>query len=190
MVLHSGSRNIVHRHEPPVTSKPVKILHRDQEREFIVIDKPGSIVRSSYPFQPLTEINQVSLAGTRRWTVPQKQSHWSTKKWIRISKGLLWVFVTSNWVIITNLETVVNRLDRLTSGLMIVPLSSASANKLAVEFASGEVKKEYIARVLGEFPEWVSCTTTVYLRVLIEFEERTSLVRNPFWQLTVNKDWT
>ena len=75
MVLHSGSRNIVHRHEPPVTSKPVKILHRDQEREFIVIDKPGSIVRSSYPFQPPTEINQVSLAGTRRWTVPQKQSH-------------------------------------------------------------------------------------------------------------------
>ena len=61
--------------------------------------------------------------------------------------------ITSNWVIITNLETVVNRLDRLTSGLMIVPLSSASANKLAVEFASGEVKKEYIARVIGKFPE-------------------------------------
>lgn len=37
-------RNLVHRHEPPVTSTPVKILLHDDEREIIVIDKPGSIV--------------------------------------------------------------------------------------------------------------------------------------------------
>ncbi|QRW12676.1 RNA pseudouridine synthase [Ceratobasidium sp. AG-Ba] len=34
---------MVHRHEIPVTSTPVKILHRDDEHGFIVIDKPGSI---------------------------------------------------------------------------------------------------------------------------------------------------
>ena len=34
----------MHRHEPPVTSTPVKVLLRDEKREFIVIDKPGSIV--------------------------------------------------------------------------------------------------------------------------------------------------
>jgi 23S rRNA-/tRNA-specific pseudouridylate synthase len=46
-IVRNGDRieNVVHRHEPPVTSKPVKILHEDGEREFIVIDKPGSIVR-------------------------------------------------------------------------------------------------------------------------------------------------
>jgi len=43
-------RNVVHRHEPPVTSRPVKVLLHDTEREFIVVDKPGSIVRSSYLF--------------------------------------------------------------------------------------------------------------------------------------------
>lgn len=45
-VVRNGDRieNVVHRHEPPVTSKPVKILHEDRERDFIVIDKPGSIV--------------------------------------------------------------------------------------------------------------------------------------------------
>ena len=45
-IVRNGDRieNVVHRHEPPVTSKPVKILHEDGEREFIVIDKPGSIV--------------------------------------------------------------------------------------------------------------------------------------------------
>ena len=40
-----SSRNVVHRHEPPVTSKPVKVLLHDAEREFITVDKPGSIVR-------------------------------------------------------------------------------------------------------------------------------------------------
>lgn len=48
-ILRDGDRveNVVHRHEPPVTAKPVKVLLHDTEREFIVVDKPGSIVRSS-----------------------------------------------------------------------------------------------------------------------------------------------
>jgi tRNA pseudouridine32 synthase len=48
--VRNGDRieNIVHRHEPPVASKPVKILHEDRDRDFIVIDKPGSIVRIQY----------------------------------------------------------------------------------------------------------------------------------------------
>lgn len=41
----SASRNVVHRHEPPVTATPVKIVLHDHERGFLVIDKPGSIVR-------------------------------------------------------------------------------------------------------------------------------------------------
>ena len=36
--------NTVHRHEPPVANEPVRILHIDKEREFIVISKPGSVV--------------------------------------------------------------------------------------------------------------------------------------------------
>ena len=42
--LNLSPRNVVHRHEPPVAARPVKIIHHDTEREFIVIDKPGSIV--------------------------------------------------------------------------------------------------------------------------------------------------
>lgn len=38
------ARNLVHRHEPPVTGTPVKILLQDDAREIIVVDKPGSIV--------------------------------------------------------------------------------------------------------------------------------------------------
>lgn len=40
-------RNVVHRHEPPVSSTPVKVLLHDEKRQFLVVDKPGSIVRPS-----------------------------------------------------------------------------------------------------------------------------------------------
>lgn len=36
---------------------------------------------------------------------------------------------------------------------MIIPLSPVLANTLSKEFAGGQVKKEYIARCKGEFPE-------------------------------------
>ncbi|CAL1711603.1 unnamed protein product [Somion occarium] len=119
-IVRNGDRieNVVHRHEPPVTSKPVKIIHRDKEREFIVIDKPGSI-----PVHAAGRYHKNSLIEVLREEYGIKKAYF------------------------------VNRLDRLTSGLMIVPLSSTCANRLAVEFAAGDVKKEYLARVLGEFPE-------------------------------------
>ncbi|WRT67633.1 uncharacterized protein IL334_004605 [Kwoniella shivajii] len=47
----------------------------------------------------------------------------------------------------------VNRLDRLTSGLMILALSGKKAGLISKEFAEGSVKKEYVARVKGRFPE-------------------------------------
>ena len=47
MAMNLCFRNVVHRHEPPVTAKPVKVIYHDAEREFIVIDKPGSIVSRS-----------------------------------------------------------------------------------------------------------------------------------------------
>ncbi|KAL1412961.1 hypothetical protein Q8F55_000710 [Vanrija albida] len=47
----------------------------------------------------------------------------------------------------------VNRLDRLTSGLMILALSGKASARLAEEFKEGRVKKEYVARVRGKFPD-------------------------------------
>lgn len=53
------------------------------------------------------------------------------------------------------LPTGVNRLDRLTSGLMILAMTGKASTGLAQEFINGHVRKEYIARVRGEFPESV-----------------------------------
>ncbi|KAF9502954.1 hypothetical protein BS47DRAFT_1356567, partial [Hydnum rufescens UP504] len=120
-IVRNGDRieNIVHRHEPPVTSVPIKIIHRDDELEIIVIDKPGSIVPSSrhgrYTKNSLIEILQTDFGFKKVFTV--------------------------------------NRLDRLTSGCMIIALSSRRAKLICEEFVNGTVKKEYIARCLGEFPE-------------------------------------
>jgi len=46
MLNSEKRRNVVHRHEPPVTLTPVKVLFHDKEREFLIINKPGSIVRA------------------------------------------------------------------------------------------------------------------------------------------------
>lgn len=46
-----------------------------------------------------------------------------------------------------------NRLDRLTSGIMFVAKNPPAAVKLGNQIAARTVRKEYIARVIGEFPD-------------------------------------
>ncbi|MCL7035767.1 hypothetical protein MKW94_003161 [Papaver nudicaule] len=47
----------------------------------------------------------------------------------------------------------VHRLDRLVSGLLIIARSAAKADQLRQQIMAREVQKEYIARVIGVFPE-------------------------------------
>ncbi|KIJ95091.1 hypothetical protein K443DRAFT_683273 [Laccaria amethystina LaAM-08-1] len=117
--LRDGDRieNVVHRHEPPVTSTPVKVLYHDMEREFLVVDKPGSIpVHASGRYYRNTLIEILVNDFGYKKCYPA------------------------------------NRLDRLTSGLMIIPLSPDRARALTDEFMTGTVRKEYVARVRGRFP--------------------------------------
>ncbi|KAL3617578.1 hypothetical protein CASFOL_037899 [Castilleja foliolosa] len=52
------------------------------------------------------------------------------------------------------LFTELEKLDRLVSGLLIVARSSSKADFFRQQIESGEVKKQYIARVIGVFPEY------------------------------------
>lgn len=56
-----------------------------------------------------------------------------------------------------------NRLDKLTSGLMFLAKTSKGAGKMSEQLRGREVKKEYIARVIGEFPfgEEITCEEPV-----------------------------
>jgi 23S rRNA-/tRNA-specific pseudouridylate synthase len=156
-IVRNGDRieNIVHRHEPPVTSKPVKILLEDREREFIVIDKPGSIVR-------LQHRSELCLVGLTRFQPVHATGRYFYLSLVEIlqrefgypkvySEGDLLVALPDYYRVLTWILAV-NRLDRLTSGLMIIGLSSPRAHTLSQEFVQGEIKKEYIARCSGEFP--------------------------------------
>jgi 23S rRNA-/tRNA-specific pseudouridylate synthase len=57
-IIKNGDRieNIVHRHEPPVTSIPVKVMKVDTEKELIVIDKPGSIASTQWTNYPSSDV--------------------------------------------------------------------------------------------------------------------------------------
>jgi tRNA pseudouridine synthase 9 len=46
-----------------------------------------------------------------------------------------------------------NRLDRLTSGVMFIGKHAKAAEKLSLQISGRTVRKEYIARVKGEFPD-------------------------------------
>lgn len=55
-----------------------------------------------------------------------------------------------------------NRLDRLTSGVMFVAKHAKAAEELCDQIQGRTVKKEYVARVIGEFPEGeVACEQPV-----------------------------
>lgn len=47
----------------------------------------------------------------------------------------------------------IHRLDRLVSGLLILARSASKADNFRQQIESGKVKKQYIARVIGVFPE-------------------------------------
>lgn len=59
----------------------------------------------------------------------------------------------------------INRLDRLTSGLMIIPLNANLARSLTSEFMNGSVRKEYVARCKGEFPACVALVILNYITI-------------------------
>ncbi|KAI7902588.1 pseudouridine synthase [Cokeromyces recurvatus] len=55
-----------------------------------------------------------------------------------------------------------NRLDRYTSGLMIICKSSINANSIAEQMRSAEIQKEYLCRVSGKFPrEQIICEAPI-----------------------------
>ncbi|KIO28870.1 hypothetical protein M407DRAFT_71186 [Tulasnella calospora MUT 4182] len=110
--------NMRHRHEPPITSIPVKIVHRDEQNGFIVIDKPPSV-----PVHGVGRYYKHSLVEIL------KREHGIEKPYT------------------------VNRLDRLTSGCMFIGLNPVTARVLTEEISSGTMRKEYLARCLGRFPE-------------------------------------
>lgn len=107
----------LHRHEPPVTAKPIVIVHEDDD--IIVINKPAGV-----PVHPAGRYNYNCVVEI-----------------MRAERGHQWNPLPCN------------RLDRLTSGIMFIGKHAKAAEKLCTQIQDRSVKKEYVARVIGEFPE-------------------------------------
>lgn len=110
----------LHRHEPPVTATPIRILHDGEG--MLVVDKPASIPAhpsGRYRFNSLVEILRHETG----------HSHLS----------------------------IINRLDRLTSGICVLATSPEAAEALHRRMEDRQLQKEYLARVTGHFPERAEC---------------------------------
>ncbi|CCE65611.1 hypothetical protein TPHA_0M00360 [Tetrapisispora phaffii CBS 4417] len=104
----------IHRHEPPITSRPIKTVFENDD--ILAIDKPSGIAvhpTGRFRFNTITKILRKKLG----YSVHP-----------------------------------CNRLDRLTSGLMFLAKTPKGADEMGDQLKAREVTKEYIARVVGEFP--------------------------------------
>ncbi|PIN25878.1 tRNA pseudouridine(32) synthase [Handroanthus impetiginosus] len=108
--------HFVHRHEPPVLARDVKILHT--EPDVLTVCKPASV-----PVHPCGQYRKNTIVGI-----------------LQAEHDLAPLFP-------------IHRLDRLVSGLLIIARSASRADIFRQQIESGEVKKQYIARVTGAFPE-------------------------------------
>lgn len=118
-ILKNGDliSHTTHRHEPPVTAEPIRVIHEDND--LIVINKPSGV-----PVHPAGRYNYNSVVEI-----------------IKSERGPGF------------LPRPCNRLDRLTSGIMFLAKSQHAAERLVAQISQRSVRKEYIARVVGRFPD-------------------------------------
>ncbi|EXJ84434.1 pseudouridylate synthase [Capronia epimyces CBS 606.96] len=109
----------LHRHEPPVTAQPIRVIHETDE--MIVIDKPAGV-----PVHPAGRYNYNSVV-----EIMKSERHFAFK------------------------PLPCNRLDRLTSGVMFIGKTSREAEVISEKLRGRTVRKEYVARVKGRFPDGV-----------------------------------
>lgn len=107
-----------HRHEPPVTSSKIEIVHESED--MLVVSKPCSI-----PMHP---------AGNYR--------HNTLLHILKFDMGYSDLYL-------------VNRIDRLTSGLILIAKNKEKAAELSLLLMNRDISKTYLARVKGCFPEGI-----------------------------------
>jgi len=112
--------NVVHRHEVPVTSDKIDIIHMDED--IVVINKPSSI-----PVHPCGRYRHNTV-----------------------------IFLLAKEYNLKDLKTI-HRLDRLTSGVLLFGRTQNKARTLEAQIRDRKVKKQYVCRVEGKFPESVEC---------------------------------
>ncbi|KAJ8969189.1 hypothetical protein NQ317_010289 [Molorchus minor] len=143
--------NIVHRHEVPVTSQPITIVHMDED--VVVVNKPASIPsKVAYKHETPVLANPIKLIHVDEdLVVLDKPCSLPVHPCGRYRHNTV-VFILAKEYNLKNLRTV-HRLDRLTSGLLLFGRSPKRARQMEHQIRNRLVSKEYVCRVEGEFPD-------------------------------------
>ncbi|XP_006883288.1 PREDICTED: RNA pseudouridylate synthase domain-containing protein 2 [Elephantulus edwardii] len=120
-------RNTVHRHEPPVTAEPIRLLAENED--VVVVDKPSSI-----PVHPCGRFRHNTV-----------------------------IFILGKEHQLKELHPL-HRLDRLTSGVLMFAKTTAVSERIHEQVRDRQLEKEYVCRVVGEFPdEEVTCKEPILM---------------------------
>jgi len=126
--------HLAHRHEPPVPRGPIRVVGLTSLA--LAVDKPPGLPMhtcGSYHHNTLTSLLREDFAARS--------------------------FVCAEGIDFEDAQLAardlrqVHRLDRLTSGLVILARSKASARTLCEDIGQGRAQKTYVARVRGTFPD-------------------------------------
>ncbi|KAM7265372.1 hypothetical protein ACFE04_003055 [Oxalis oulophora] len=123
--------HFLHRHEPPVMPWDVLILHKDPD--VLTVCKPASV-----PVHPCGQYAKNTVVG-----ILQAEHGFPPLFRILVIVPVFGV----------GFKESVHRLDRLVSGLLIIARNAKKADEFRQQIEGMMVKKQYIARVLGLFPE-------------------------------------
>eukprot|EP00466_Bigelowiella_natans_P016298 jgi/Bigna1/91418/estExt_fgenesh1_pg.C_1000027 len=138
-------KHSVHRHEPPVSADPVVVHFEDDET--VVVSKPSGL-----PMHPCGQYRHNSLTyilAKQRNDILHQPNAIAAQANTKLSKN----------------SNTVHRLDRLTSGLVVMAKTADRAASLSKQIRLNQVQKTYLARVRGRFPTGPEAFKTTLITV-------------------------
>ncbi|KAL6634451.1 hypothetical protein ACP70R_027122 [Stipagrostis hirtigluma subsp. patula] len=134
--------HFVHRHEPPVLAGDISILQN--EDDVVTICKPASVPELNIQYNALKVVRDRDVSGSvLRFSEVHPCGQYRKNTVVGILQaehGLTPLFP-------------VHRLDRLVSGLLIFAKNANRAESFRQQIEAGLLQKEYVAKVVGVFPD-------------------------------------
>jgi 23S rRNA-/tRNA-specific pseudouridylate synthase len=132
----------VHRHEPPVLGERILILA--DTPGLLVVSKPATVPMhpcGAFRYNSLPFLLEAQLAAevSNKTSVPHVEAATAAEETV------LQATPQSSKLLI------VHRLDRLTSGVVLLAKTPEAARELQADFDGGQAQKVYLARVAGNF---------------------------------------
>ncbi len=152
------SGNVIERMNPIRRARVFQIINF---RHFLKANHPGKIVAMRHPGEPIFINRDFRVVAEHSdWIVVDKPPHLLVHPTVPNGPFTLWdglremlAFELANGGQIS----IINRLDRETSGLVLIAKHAVAARQLAMTMQSGNVEKEYLAIVHGH-PTWSEIT--------------------------------